>query len=160
MLKISLIKSGGMSWRRQMLLQMWHPNIWKLWRQQWTPRWLSCLINAKLYWWQQRENEGLRAINKQLMAKCESQRVSFVASKEAITSSRMLEAKVEQAKSQIKFQSLLQGFIFIYLFGRGRSQLWQVGTSLQHELSGPVACGMFILGPGIDPAFPALTGRF
>ena len=60
------------------------------------------MINAKLYWWQQRDNEGLRAINKQLMAKCESQRVSLVASKEALTSSRMLEAKVEQAKKQIK----------------------------------------------------------
>lgn len=36
------------------------------------------------------------------MAKCESQRVSLVASKEALTSSRMLEAKVEQAKNQIK----------------------------------------------------------
>ena len=101
MLKIWLIKSGRRSWRRQMLLQMWHPSIWKLWRQQWTRRQLSCLINAKLYWWQQRDNEGLRAINKQLMAKCESQRVSL-ASKEALTSSRMLEAKVEQAKKQIK----------------------------------------------------------
>ena len=80
------------------------------------------------------------------MTKCGSQRVSLVASKEALTSSRMLEAKVEQAKNQIKkfkaYCACPQGFVFIYLAVAGLScgmrelhhsaslvALWHVGCS-------------------------------
>ena len=39
--------------------------------------------------------------------------------------------------------------------------LWSVGSVVMaQELSCPTACGILVLQSGIEPAFPALQGRF
>ena len=73
-----------------------------------------------------------------------------------------------------KLYSFFYNFIYVCIFGCARSLLMYTGLSLvvalrlygassvvvTHRLSFQAACGVFLPGPGIEPIFPALLGRF